>query len=119
MAKRYEPLILGEGSGAITITPPSIPEPEDPFFVEGGLYAIDWLDSGMQMTPQWDTVRNHMANWRLNDMRVKSVGTLVYIDDDVVGLGLSVSGANSEEQVFGLQLIVRTNIIEANRFDAE
>jgi len=102
----------------MTLLPAEV-KPENPFFEEGALYSIDWLDSGMQMEPHWDTVKNHMANWRLNDMRVRSVGTLVYVDPDVVGLGLSVSGANAEEQVFGLQLIVRNNIIEAKRFDAE
>ena len=88
-----------------------------PEFIDGEIYSVDWLDSGMQMNPQWDTVASHMANWQLNDMRVRSVGTLVYVDDDVIGLGLSIS--NAGEQVFGLQLIVRVNILTARKFDAE
>lgn len=78
---------------------------------EDGLYAIDWLDSGMQISLGWDTAPNHLANWKLNDMRVSTVGRLAYEDDDVIALSLSKSG----DQIFGLQLIVKNNIISIVR----
>jgi hypothetical protein len=68
----------------------------------------------MMIQPGWDTVAGHLSNWKLNDMRVRSVGTLVYEDDDVVGLGLSICG----DDVFGLQLIVKNNIISVEVMDA-
>ncbi len=86
-------------------------------FTEGAMYQIDWLDSGMQISPGWDTVVDHLAHWNLNDMRVSSVGMLAYEDDDVVGLALSISAAGG--QVFGLQLIVKNNIIEWKELDAK
>ncbi len=85
---------------------------KEPLLTEGEWYAIDWLDSGMQIVNGWDTVTDHLKNWRLNDMRVSTVGAFAYEDDDVVGLALS---STSESHVFGLQLIVKNNIISVKR----
>ena len=88
-------------------------EKNGPEFTEGEVYKIDWLDSGMQVDLGWAPVVEHLKSWKLNDMRVSTCGTLAYEDDDVVGLALSVSAAN--EHVFGLQLIVKNNIIHSQR----
>ncbi len=85
---------------------------KEPILQEGEIYSIDWLDSGMQMAMGWDTVTDHLKNWRLNDMRVTTVGLFAYEDDDVVGLALS---STSENHIFGLQLIVKNNIIGIKR----
>lgn len=82
-------------------------------FEEGEPYKIDWLDSGMQLDLGWKTIDEHLAGWQLNDMRVTTIGLFVYEDEDVVGLALSQCG----EAIFGLQLIVKNNIITSQRLE--
>lgn len=88
-------------------------------FVMGQPYIIEWLDSGMHINEGWAPVAEHLKNWKIDNMLVKSAGILVYDDDDVIGLGLSISEANGKENemIFGLQLIFKANITEASHIN--
>jgi hypothetical protein len=96
-------------------------DPNEFDFVLGQPYVVKWLDSGMHISEGWVPVAEHLKNWKLNNMLVKSAGILVYDDGDVIGLGLSISEANGQdnEMVFGLQLIFKANITEVSLIDVE
>lgn len=69
---------------------------------------ITWIDSGMNIDEHWSPVKEMMANWKIDNMRVESAGILAYEDDDVVGLSHSRSPGTDAN--IGMMLIYKPNI---------
>ena len=71
---------------------------------------IRWLDSGTHLSDGWMKLEIVQQQAKASLQYVDTVGHVVYEDDEVVVLGLSVDEAN--DTVFGAQVIAKGNIVQ-------
>ena len=70
---------------------------------------VRWLDSGTHLHDGWMQLEVVQQQAKACLQEVETVGHVVFEDDDVIVLGLSVDAVNST--VFGAQVIAKQNIV--------
>lgn len=78
--------------------------------VEDRPVLVRWIDSGLFISDGWQQLTEVIGQATGSNMTVTTIGHLVYEDDDIVVVGLSLDRDN--DAVFGAQTIARQNIIE-------
>jgi hypothetical protein len=76
---------------------------------------IKWLDSGLFIADGWEPVAQVLPKARLTGMTCTTIGHLVHEDDEVVVVGLSHDESN--EAIYGAQVIARRNVLEFKYLD--
>lgn len=83
--------------------------------VEGTVAEFDpvlvrWVDSGLFISDGWQQLTEVIGQATGSNMTVTTIGHLIYEDDEIVVVGLSLDRDNNA--VFGAQTIARMNILE-------